>query len=111
MKLVKASSVVFHRSFKILKTTNITSEQIILQLSKKLCRDTDYIGPIRYDIEEEISKLSKGISVSDKEINNAIRYLNSRQNSLTKFLVNYNNELDRKETELLSQENKESNGN
>ena len=102
MKLVKASAVIFHRNYKLLKTNFIPSELVMLSLSKKLDKDMEQVGPLRYEIEEDIGQLTRDIHKTNKEISNALNYLNHRQKSISQFLVKYNNQLDKRSNSVFS---------
>jgi hypothetical protein len=74
----------------------------MISLSKKLDKDLEKVGPMRYEIEEDVIKLTREIHKRNKEINNAMNYLNQKQRSISHFLVNYNNQLDKQNNSVFS---------
>jgi hypothetical protein len=81
-------------------------------LNKKLNYDVDIIGPGRYEIDEDISKMTHTIVEQEQEINNSMNYLQMKQLSLSEFLVDYNKNLEKRESKIKKYiENNESLGN
>jgi hypothetical protein len=101
LKLVKASSVIFYRNYKIWKTNYIPAEQALAGFTKKLDLDVDTIGPSSYEINEEITNLTNMIVKSDVEINNGIAYIDRKQKLISRFLIDFNKQLNIRENTLL----------
>jgi hypothetical protein len=90
---VRESAVKFIKTHKMANSHFIPSDQALSHLGRKLEKDVDVIGPIKYEVED-ITQMMKKIIENEEEINNSITFLKNKQNELCEYLVNYNNSVE-----------------
>ncbi len=74
----------------------IPSDQVLCNLSKKFEKDINIVGPYKYEIEEDITKITSRIFDNEEQINNALSYLEAKQKNICEYLIKYNNLLNKK---------------
>lgn len=85
---------VFSNKFNKLSQKIFTSsDQILTGHRKKLNNDSKIVGSCKYDIEEDISELTKEIIRNEDEIAKSMQFLKQKQEDLCDFLINYNKTL------------------
>jgi len=82
-------AVQFNRFFKYARNQAIPSDEILLQLQKKLLKDSNKFGPKKFMISD-ITETTKRILEKEKEINSSINYLKDKQYELAEYLVKFN---------------------
>jgi hypothetical protein len=83
----------------------IPPDIILSSLDKKLEIDTIKIGAHKYEIDEEISKMTNTIIENDELINNSVNYLHKRQNELCEYLIKFNKYREKKSLDTAKENN------
>jgi len=90
--IIRAIVVKFTKEYKISKTQFLPSDEILVQLQRKLETDVKYIKNHEKSMNN-IKKLTKVIAEDEKKILNALQNLKEKQDEISNFLVKYNNEI------------------
>jgi hypothetical protein len=89
---VREFAVVFNRYNKLSQKLFVSSDQILTGLRKKLNIDSTIVGANKYDLDEDISDLTKKIAQNEQDISKSMIYLNTRQEELCCYLLKFNEE-------------------
>lgn len=90
--IIRAIVVKFTKEYKISKTQFLPSDEILVQLQRKLETDVKFLKSHEKSMEN-IKKLTKTIAEDEKKILNALQNLKEKQDEISNFLVKYNNEI------------------
>jgi hypothetical protein len=89
LMIVKELGVQFNKFRKISSTNSIPTDEILSQLERKLEKDTNVCGPMKFLIND-ITETTKRITENEQHINNSVNYLKEKQDELAAYLVKFN---------------------
>jgi hypothetical protein len=89
---VREMAIFFNKYNKLSQKLFISSDQILSGNRKKLNIDSTIVGACKYELEEDISDITKEIVRNDQDINKSINFINKKQEDLCLYLLKYNQE-------------------
>ena len=87
---VREVAIMFNKFNKLSQKLFISSDQILTANRKKLNNDSTIVGAYKYELEEDLSNLTRDVVKNDQEINKSMVYLNEKQEELCLYLLKYN---------------------
>ncbi len=81
----------FSQSFKIAMTHELPSEDVLMQLERKMHKDTE-IMETAIETLRDMGNITQNIFEQELQINYTIGLIKEQQGLFTSYLVNYNNQ-------------------
>lgn len=86
---VKKELLNFNKLLKLNDANNISLEELLSSLSKKVELDLEFLGPFKY-ILSDVNDLSEKINQGEAEIHHSLEILKQKQDEIGNFIINAN---------------------